>query len=100
MSISSTPMIGGSDALQAPARNSVLAALSIKTSSELDNHLRELHFREGDKLWDAGDYMRQVIFPVSGTISIRVPTKDGHGVEVATIGREAAVGLDDTSIGL
>jgi CRP-like cAMP-binding protein len=100
MSISSSPMIGGSDAPQAPARNSVLAALSVKASSELDNHLRELHFREGDKLWDVADYMRQVIFPVSGTISIRVPTKDGHGVEVATIGREAAVGFDDTSVRL
>jgi CRP-like cAMP-binding protein len=94
MSISHIPMVGATSSPQpSPPRNSVLAALSVETSTKLRNHLRELHFREGDTLWGIGDYMRQAIFPISGTISIRVPTKDGHEIEVATIGRQAAAGF-------
>ncbi|MBO0757796.1 MAG: Crp/Fnr family transcriptional regulator [Bradyrhizobiaceae bacterium] len=69
-----------------------------KTLSKFSNYLREVDYPEGTALWDAGDQVRQVVFPVSGTISIRVPTKDGHGIEVATIGHEGAVGFHDDGL--
>jgi CRP-like cAMP-binding protein len=84
--------------VQNASRNSLLDAMPAKTLSKLNNHFRELDYPEGTALWDAGDQVRQVVFPVSGTISIRVPTNDGHGIEVATIGREGAVGFHDDGL--
>jgi CRP-like cAMP-binding protein len=63
--------------------------------SKLSNQFWELDYQEGTALWDAGDQVHQIVFPVSGTISMRVPTKDGHGIEVAIIGHEGAVGFHD-----
>jgi CRP-like cAMP-binding protein len=83
--------------LAPPPRNSLLAGLSPRASAELGHHLREQSFREGTILWQAGDRIAQVIFPVSGIVSIRVPTKDGHGIEVASVGSEGAAGFQDES---
>jgi CRP-like cAMP-binding protein len=101
----STPIIrGGHDSPPAAplvpnvSRNSLLGAVSANTLSKLNNQFRELDYPEGTALWDAGDQVRQIVFPVSGTISIRVPTKDGHGIEVATVGHEGAVGFHDDGL--
>jgi CRP-like cAMP-binding protein len=100
----STPMLRSHDTSSAAplvhnaSRNSLLDAVSSKTLSKLNNLFRELDYREGTALWDAGDQVRHVVFPVSGTISIRVPTKDGHGIEVATVGHEGAVGFHDDGL--
>jgi CRP-like cAMP-binding protein len=102
MSISATtPIIRGHDShsdvpsVQRLSRSSLLDAISAKALSILSNQFREVDYPEGTALWDAGDQVRQIIFPVSGTISIRVPTKDGHGIEVANIGHEGAVGFHE-----
>jgi CRP-like cAMP-binding protein len=100
----STPIIRSHDLPSAvsvvpnASRNSLLDAVSAKTLSKLNNQFRELDYPEGTALWNAGDLVRQIVFPVSGTISIRVPTKDGHGIEVATIGHEGAVGFHDDGL--
>src|SRR6516225_5760925 len=91
-SSSATPLV------QNRSRNSLLDAVSAKTLSKLNNQFRELDYSEGTALWDAGDQMHQIVFPISGTISIRVPTKDGHGIEVATVGHEGAVGFYDDGL--
>ena len=46
-------------------------------------------------LWEAGDRGGKVFFPQSGVVSICVPTRDGECIEVASIGREGAAGLND-----
>jgi CRP-like cAMP-binding protein len=97
----STPIIRSQDSPSAApmvptgSRNSLLDAVSAKTLSKLNNQFRELDYPEGTALWEAGEQVRQIVFPVSGTISIRVPTRNGHGIEVATIGHEGAVGFHD-----
>jgi CRP-like cAMP-binding protein len=73
----------------------LLAGLTPKALAELQSVWREEQFSEGAKLWNAGDRIGHVIFPASGTVSIRVPTKDGFGIEVAGIGPEGAVGFHD-----
>lgn len=82
---------------QEPRRNLLLAGLSPEASSIVHKHLREHEFRSGTLLWGAGEYASHVCFPVSGMISIRVCTGDGHGIEVATIGHEGCVGFHDRS---
>jgi CRP-like cAMP-binding protein len=73
----------------------LLSSLSPEAMSFLHTHLREKNFGGGQVLWNAGGRLSEVYFPLSGMISIRVPTKNGHAAEVAVIGREAAAGLHD-----
>ena len=75
-------------------RTGVLAALSSSAFSVLVPHLRHRDFAEGSVLWEAGEQTDRVYFPLSGMISIAVPIKDGGGVEVASVGREGAAGID------
>jgi CRP-like cAMP-binding protein len=76
-------------------RSPLLAVLSVEAARLLGSHLREAELREGALLWDAGPDAGRIFFPISGMISVRVPTGNGHGVEVATIGPEAAAGFHD-----
>lgn len=75
-------------------RNAALAALTASALSALELHLRHGDFPEGAVLWDAGEPASRVYFPASGMISVIVPLKDGRGIEVASIGREAGVGME------
>jgi CRP-like cAMP-binding protein len=81
----------------ASERNLLLAALAPEVADLLRKHLCEHEFDEGTVLWHAGHAAGLVFFPVSGFISIGVPTTDGHVIEVAVIGREGAVGFEDRS---
>jgi len=74
-------------------KNAVLAALSPRAFSLIESHLRHRDFPEGSVLWDAGAPTERVYFPLSGVISVVLPVKDGSGIEVASVGREAAAGL-------
>jgi CRP-like cAMP-binding protein len=74
-------------------RNAVLAALSPRAFALLESHLRYRDFPEGSVLWDAGAPTERVYFPLSGVISMVLPVKDGSGIEVASVGREAVAGL-------
>jgi CRP-like cAMP-binding protein len=79
-------------------RNLILAGLSPQASSLLHKHMREQELAEGAVLWGAGGHPSDIFFPLSGMISIRVPSKEGHAIEVATIGREGAAGVHDGSM--
>ena len=76
-------------------RNSALAALSAGAARLLGRHLQETDIREGTLLWDVGVDSRRIFFPISGIISVRMPTRDGHGIDVATIGPEGAAGFHE-----
>src|SRR5215471_18856806 len=75
-------------------QNAALAALSSSAFSILEPHLRYREFEEGAVLWNAGEQVDRVYFPLSGMISIVMPIKDGCGIEVAGVGQEGAAGID------
>jgi CRP-like cAMP-binding protein len=75
--------------------NLLLEKLSAETASALSELLTERSLSEGAVLWNAGDVARHVIFPMSGTLSVRVPITDGHGIEVGVVGPEAAIGFEE-----
>jgi CRP-like cAMP-binding protein len=75
-------------------RNAALAALSSSAFSLLEPHLRYRDFEEGAVLWDAGEQVDRVYFPLSGIISIVLPVKDGCGIEAASVGQEGWAGID------
>jgi CRP-like cAMP-binding protein len=73
--------------------NCLLASLPVPLLSVFQQHLRPRAFAEGTVLWEAGYGTDLIYFPCSGMISIHVPTNSGHGIEIATAGRESAAGF-------
>jgi CRP-like cAMP-binding protein len=73
--------------------NPLLEMLSPQAASLIRNQSRQLDLPEGMLAWNVGDEISDIFFPVSGMISIRVLTSDGHAIEVATVGRQGAAGL-------
>jgi CRP-like cAMP-binding protein len=61
--------------------------------------MQEREFFARTVLWDVGAPVGQIFFPLSGLISIRVPTGT-RVIEVANIGREGAAGVSEGSGGL
>ena len=73
--------------------NPLLEMLSLRAASLIRGHSRQQDLPEGALAWNVGDEISDIFFPISGMISIRVPTPDGHAIEVGTIGRQGAAGL-------
>lgn len=73
--------------------NRLLAAISPATFGLLERDLQHGAFEQGSVLLEPGDAVERVYFPQTGMISLLVVTKDGQGIEAATIGREGGVGL-------
>jgi CRP-like cAMP-binding protein len=95
----STPTGGGVGRPGSPVfatpRSRPLSALPDDAFALLHRHLREQDLREGAVLWDIGAPVERVFFPIAGLISIRVPSKDGDGVDVALVGHEGGAGIPD-----
>jgi CRP-like cAMP-binding protein len=72
---------------------SLLEMVSPQAASLLRSQSRQQELPEGALAWDVGDEISDFFFPISGMISVRVLTSDGHAIEVAAIGRQGAVGL-------
>lgn len=79
--------------LAAPAANHLLDALPDVERKALMEHLRPAHLTVKTVLFDPGQPIPFVHFPIDGVISLVTPLADGNIVEVATIGNEGIVGV-------
>ena len=79
--------------LTAPAANHLLDALPDVERKALMEHLRPAHLTVKTVLFDPGQPIPFVHFPIDGVISLVTPLADGNIVEVATIGNEGIVGV-------
>ncbi len=77
----------------APAGNHLLEALPEAERETLMPQLRGAHLTVKTVLFDPGQQIAHVHFPVDGVISLVTPLADGNIVEVATIGNEGIVGV-------
>jgi hypothetical protein len=77
-----------------PNASFLLSALSAE-AARLIGPIRQDEFRQGAVLWDPAATARQIFFPISGVISIRMPSRDGSGIGIAMIGSEAAAVFHD-----
>ena len=76
-----------------PTANRLLAALRPADLTALKPHLSLMAMERGQVLFDAGDDVDTTYFPChAAMVSLLVVTRDGQEIEVATIGREGAVG--------
>jgi len=75
------------------AGNHLLHALPAAERDALMAHTRPAHLVVKTVLFDPGQVIRSVYFPIDGVISLVTPLADGNIVEVATIGNEGLVGV-------
>jgi CRP-like cAMP-binding protein len=64
-----------------------------ETFALLEPDLKEISGTQGSVFLEPGDTIDRIYFPQSGMISLLVVSRDGHMVEVSTVGREGALGL-------
>ncbi len=74
-------------------RNRLLASLPESDYGLFERDLQATTFKQGAVVQEAGEPIDRVYFPQTGMISLLVITKEGGGIEAATIGYEGAVGL-------
>lgn len=77
----------------APHKNLFLAALPARERAHLSAVLQPLVLQQGDVLSEPGERVSEVIFIDSGLVSLLTPMHDGSAIEIATLGREAIVGV-------
>lgn len=71
----------------------MLARLAEPARLALLESARPLKLDPGATLHRFGESTESYIFPLTGMISLTVPTADGHNVEVALVGREGVTGV-------
>jgi CRP-like cAMP-binding protein len=75
------------------SQNRLLSALSSEDFQNLAPHLTPIDLEKGRLLYDPGDSITIVYFPVEGVVSLMTLMESGDAIESATIGREGALGL-------
>jgi len=70
-----------------------IAALEPLDRKRIEPHLHESPFTQGQMLYDAGQDVDEVWFPMTGVISLMTVLPDDKMVETAAIGREGLVGV-------
>lgn len=73
--------------------NRLLALLSPKDRAHLASHLEPVHLRKGKILYQIGDQLKDVYFPLDGMISLLSITQHGAAVEVGMVGAEGMAGI-------
>lgn len=70
-----------------------IAALDAADRKRIEPHLHERSFAQGQVLYDAGEAVDEVWFPLSGVVSLMTLVDDDRMIETAAIGREGLVGV-------
>lgn len=73
--------------------NRLLSVLPLQEFDFLKPHLETISFSSGELLFQAGDAIRYVYFPLNGMVSLLSVTEQGNTVEVGFTGNEGMVGL-------
>jgi CRP-like cAMP-binding protein len=75
-----------------PLDNNLLASLPRDHFDRLLPHLSTVSLQQGIVLYESGDEVDQVYFPLYGMLSLLAVLRDGKAIETATVGREGVVG--------
>ncbi|HZV83754.1 MAG TPA: Crp/Fnr family transcriptional regulator [Brevundimonas sp.] len=73
--------------------NMWIASLDAADRKRIEPHLHERPFSQGQMLYDAGQSVDEVWFPMSGVVSLMTVLEGDRMVETAAIGREGLVGV-------
>jgi CRP-like cAMP-binding protein len=70
-----------------------IAALDPADRQRIEPHLKQTAFDQGQVIYDAGEAVDQVWFPLKGVVSLMTLLPDDKMIETAAIGREGLVGV-------
>lgn len=73
--------------------NAILASLSASDIAALRPHLNATHLPQKTMLYENGDTIKTVYFPINAVVSLVVALASGEMTESAMVGRDGAVGL-------
>ena len=85
-----TPPMLGPDSLQ---RNYLLGALSSAERAHLEPHLEAVDLPLGTILYESGDVLRHVYFPVDSIVSLLYVMEDGASAEISIVGNDGLIGI-------
>jgi len=77
--------------IMAPS-NALLASLSPDDAAALQPRLKNLELKERHVLFESGDMIRAVYFPINVVISLIVVLSTGEMIEAAMVGRDGVLG--------
>jgi CRP-like cAMP-binding protein len=75
-----------------PASNKLLGMLPRKDLQALALNITFVQLAQGFVLFEPGDEVDQIYFPLTGMVSLVIVMQDGKAIETATVGREGVVG--------
>jgi CRP-like cAMP-binding protein len=76
-----------------PEQNHLLAALSPPERERLYPHLRLVSMPLGKVLYESGDVLRYVYFPVDSIVSLLYVLENGASAEISVVGNEGLIGV-------
>lgn len=74
-------------------KNQLLAALNEADSARLFPQLEHIDLQLGDVLYESGDELRYVYFPVDSVVSLLYVMENGASAEISVIGNDGMVGI-------
>ena len=81
------------DPAHEPQENHLLAALSAAERARLYPALQLIHMPLGKVLYESGDRLRHVYFPVDSIVSLLYVLADGASAEISVVGNEGIIGI-------
>jgi CRP-like cAMP-binding protein len=78
---------------QSPQQNYLLAALSPPEQARIYPHLRLVPMPLGEVLYESGDVLRHVYFPINSIVSLLYVLADGASAEISVVGNEGLIGI-------
>jgi CRP-like cAMP-binding protein len=79
--------------VHSPRENHLLAALSPAEADRLYPHLRLVTMPLGKVLYESGDVLKSVYFPVDCIVSLLYVLESGASAEISVVGREGLIGV-------
>jgi len=76
-----------------PPHNHLLAGLSLEERNRLFPHLQLVAMPLGKVLYEPGDLLRHVYFPVDCIVSLLYVMQDGASAEISVVGNEGVIGV-------
>jgi CRP-like cAMP-binding protein len=76
-----------------PHLNHLLAALSAEVKSRIYEPLELVPLDLGQVLYESGDTLRNVYFPLDSIVSLLYVMEDGSSAEISVVGNEGVVGV-------